>query len=69
MMVFEVGKFYRHTTGLEYSIIGKLETTMWGKTLIAETNSSDLEAVGEDMYATVNFEEISREEWMKNFSK
>jgi len=68
-MIFEIGKYYQHTTGIELSIIGELETTLWGKTLIAETNSSDFEAVGSDIYATTNYVEISKEEWMKNFSK
>lgn len=64
---FEVGKYYRHTTGKEISVIGELKTTMYGITLIAET-SNGLETVGKDSSCAVNWTEISESEWMKNFS-
>lgn len=68
-MVFEVGKFYRHTGGQELAILGELETTMYGKCLVAETNKSgNFMPVGRDESATQNYTEISKEEWMKNFS-
>ena len=70
-MKFEIGKFYRHTTGKDLAIIGELETTMFGKTLIAETKdiTECLMAVGRQESATANYTEITKEEWMKNFSK
>jgi len=68
-MKFQIGKFYRHTTGKEFSIVGTVRTTMFGDTLVAEQNDNvDLVAVGSDESATTNFVEISKEEWMKNFS-
>ncbi len=68
-MVFETGKFYRHTTGQDLAILGELETTMYGKCLVAESNKSgDLIPVGSDESATQNYIEITKEEWMKNFS-
>lgn len=70
-MVFEIGKFYRHTTGLELAIVGEVETTLYGKCLVAESNepSGNLVAVGRDESATQNFIEITKEEWMKNFTE
>ena len=68
-MVFEIGKFYKHATGQCLSIVGKLTTTMFGDTLIAEQNDSiDFQAVGSDDSSAVNYKEITKEEWMKNFS-
>lgn len=69
-MIFEEGKYYRHTTGVELAIVGKLNTTMFGETLIAETNDNiSFQAVGSTEANTQNYKEISREEWMKNFNK
>lgn len=72
-MVFEVGKFYKHTTGQCFSILSEQETTMYGKTLIAEIGGGcqtvSFMAVGRDESSTANYHEISKDEWMKNFSK
>jgi len=73
-MRFEEGKFYRHTTGEEFSIIGRLNTTMWMENaLIAETAgkgfNSGLIVVGDDEGSASNFREISKREWLKNFSE
>jgi hypothetical protein len=68
-MVFEIGKYYRHTTGEMMAIRGELETTMWGKALIAESNQrSDLVPVGRDESSAVNWMETTEDEWMKSFS-
>lgn len=68
-MVFEIGKCYRHTTGEELSIAGEVDTVMYGKCLLAESNyKPNLIPVGRDESAAVNWTEISKEEWMKNFS-
>jgi len=37
-MKFEIGKYYRHTTGYELAILCEAETTIRGKGLLAETN-------------------------------
>ena len=67
--IFEIGKFYRHTTKEEISIVGNVNTTMWGNCLAAEVaGSNTLATVGKGETATENWEEITKEEWMKNFS-
>jgi len=67
-MKFEVGKYYRHTTGKEISIICEANTTMYGETLIAEgCHCTEFIAVGSDESAAVNWIEITKEEWLKNF--
>lgn len=66
---FEIGKYYRHTTGEEIAILGRLKTTKFGECLIAESNKSiNFKAVGEEEGAAVNWKEITKEQWMKNFS-
>lgn len=68
-MIFEVGKCYRHTTGHEISIVAEVETTMFGKTLLAEqTDRLDFMAVGLSEANSENYKEITREEWMRNFT-
>lgn len=69
VMVFEIGKCYKHKTGEEIKVIGELETTLYGKALIAESGDSSLfSAVGRTEDCSVNWTEITEEEWMKNFS-
>lgn len=69
-MKFEVGKYYRHTTGHELAILCEAETTIRGKGLVAETNNpkEELCLVGMSEKHAVNYTEITKEEWMKNFS-
>ncbi len=67
-MCFQLGKYYKHTTGYCLHIVGALETTMWGLTLIAETTGNKLIAVGRDEASAVNYSEITKEEWMRYFS-
>ena len=70
MLIFEVGKFYEHTTGKQLAIICEAETTLYGKCLLAEQSDSfEFSAVGKSEDATDNWHEITKEEWMKNFSK
>ena len=71
-MKFKPGKYYEHTTGTMIKTLVEVETTMWGKTLVAERSSSiahELIPVGSDSedYAQ-NWHESTEEEWMKNFS-
>lgn len=64
---FEVGKYYKHASGQQIAIVAVAKTTMYGVTLLAEqSNRPDFIPVGfetEDSYA-----EITKEEWMRNFS-
>ena len=68
-MKFEVGKFYKHTTGHCLAILCEQETTMYGKTLLAEhtCEGDGFIAVGMDEARAINYHEISREEWLLNF--
>lgn len=69
IMVFEIGKYYKHTTGHQIHIISEIETTLRGRGLLAETNGHDeLCVVGIMEENAVGYTEITREEWMKNFS-
>jgi hypothetical protein len=67
-MIFEVGKYYKHTTGLSMQTLGNMMTTMWGLALIAEQSDGQIIAVGRDEDSSVNWIEISREEWLANFT-
>jgi len=71
-MRFEIGKFYKHTTGSMLHIISAGKTTLYGWTHIAEwagvSNHETLMAVGSDESSAVNYTEIDEEEWMKAFS-
>jgi len=68
---FELGKYYRHTTGKCMHIVGTVETTMWGWTFVAEEHSSNhLAAVGfSDDSCSVNWHETTEDDWMTGFSK
>ena len=68
-MVFEVGKYYSHPTGEHIAILGEVETTLYGTCLIAESSErADLKPVGKDESNAENWSEISKDEWMRNFS-
>lgn len=69
-MRFEIGKFYQHTSGQMISVVCQAETTMYGITFLAEqSDSPDFISVGSDSdeYAE-NWEEITKEQWMKGFT-
>ena len=51
-------------------IIGEVESTAYGKTLIGELASEpDFIPVGSDERAAENYKEISERTWQLNFSK
>jgi hypothetical protein len=56
-MRFEIGKFYKHTTGMCLSILCEQETMMYGKALLAEQTlvGQPFIAVGSDEDSAVNF--------------
>ena len=70
-MIFEVGKYYQHASGKKMAIVGEVNTTLYGdNVLVGEPDSTpNLRPVGRDESNTVNWKEISKEEWMKSFSK
>lgn len=68
-MVFEIGNYYKHSTGSILHIIGELETTMYGMSLMAEVGGEGkIIAVGKDKSSAVNYRKITKEEWDKCFS-
>ena len=68
-MKFEVGKFYKHTTGHSLHVLCEIETTMYGNTLLAEIRGgrNDFMAVGKDEDSTANYHEITKGEWLDGF--
>jgi hypothetical protein len=66
-MKFEIGKYYKHTAGHMINPLVEAETTLYGKTLIAEDSQGTLIAVGQDEDSTANYVETTKEEWLSNF--
>jgi hypothetical protein len=68
-MVFEIGKYYRHSGGGIMHIVGGAKTTMYGWCLIAEEQaSSNLKPVGSDETSAQNWRETTEADWMTGFS-
>ena len=69
-MDFEIRKYYRHATGQELAILCEVQTTMWGRTFVAEVAGRGfgpgLMPISGDTSSS-SWVEISREEWMRNF--
>jgi hypothetical protein len=57
-MPFEIGKCYQHTTGRKMKIWCRVETYMWGHTLLAETDDGQLQPVTDKADGSVNWKEI-----------
>lgn len=69
-MTFEVGKCYKHPSGEQIKIVADANTTLYGDCFIAESNKNhDLLPMGKEESFTVNWSEITEEQWMENFSK
>lgn len=65
-MLFEVGKFYKHTSGEAIHIIAKIDTLTYGNCLVAEpAYQNGLLAIGTDEESTVNYTEITESEFKK----
>ena len=63
-MVFEIGKYYKHTTGVLMHVLCEEETTMYGKGLLADGGMVELfTVVGNTEDAAVNWVEIGVKEW------
>lgn len=64
--MFEIGKFYKHSTGHCLHIVADVDTTLWGKTLVAEVIDGDEQGVVPiDRDAIEDYKEITEEEWME----
>jgi predicted methyltransferase MtxX (methanogen marker protein 4) len=71
-MYFEPGKYYKHSSGKMMHTLAIVDSTLYGRTLIAEEASEHghmFIPVGIDSedYAQ-NYVEITEQEWMTNFS-
>ena len=66
---FEVGKYYKHTTGDMLHILQYVDTTLYGRCLLAENEFGKLEAVGDQKDNAVNYKEIDSKEYYENFLK
>ena len=70
VLIFKVGKYYKHNSGEMIHIVGSCKTTLYGWCLLAESSSgSDFKPIGQSPDNTQNWEESTEKEWMKNFSK
>ena len=69
-MQFEIGKYYKHSSGMCMHIIGGVKSTLYGWTLVGEQHKcSDFIPVGSSNTASVNWTETNEENWMTGFSK
>lgn len=69
-MYFEIGKYYKHTSGLKIAILGIVTSTMYGRALVAErSDMPDFMPVAYNLEdATEGWEEITEDEWLECFS-
>ena len=79
-MKFEIGKKYLHETGMLLSVLGELETTWWGKTLVGEmislsrteddksaTGKIELVAINDEVELLRDWKKISNLKWLSYF--
>ena len=63
-MAFEVGKYYKHTTGYMLHTLFTVETMMYGFSLIAEESGTGaFRPLGTDEDSATNWVEINKKEW------
>lgn len=70
-MVFEIGKYYKHSGGGYLHILGEIKTTMWFDCFVAEEaghGNSELKPVGKDETSAQNWSETTEADWKTNFS-
>lgn len=69
-MKFEVGKYYKHSSGALLHIIGEVDSTMYGHCLVGEgTWNYNLLPVGMNESNAMNYEEINKSEWDENWEE
>ena len=67
-MIFEVGKCYEHNSGERIHVVAEMELDIYvSPCLIAETDKGSIIPIGKTDEYTVNFREITREEWLNTF--
>ena len=68
-MVFELGKYYKHTTYHYLYVCGVVNSHAYGMGLIAESihkgRNVEFMVVGSDENSSVNYTEITKEEYME----
>lgn len=64
-MIFEVGKYYKHSgSGILMHIVGAVDTDIYGTCLVGEcTHNDNLIPIGRTEEHAINHVEISKEEW------
>ncbi len=69
-MTFQIGKYYKHTSGEMMHIISGAKSTMYDWCLIAEHTGEPetFRPVGQDKANAQNWTESTEDEWMKKFS-
>lgn len=67
--MFELGKCYAHNGGCQMKIVGIMDSTMFGTCFVGEEIGGKFIPVGMSNENFVNWYEISKDSWMKNFSK
>lgn len=65
---FEIGKYYENTDGFKVHVLCVTNTTVFGKCLIAETNTDLLLPLSTLEEATLGFKEITADKWMADFA-
>jgi hypothetical protein len=66
VMVFEIGKYYKHTCGSVLHICGCAETHVFGWTLIGDNKTGELIPIGSGESHAVNYVEIKKDEFLNN---
>lgn len=65
-MIFEIGKYYKHSNGELLHIIGEVTSTRYGHCLVGESTwNYDLLPIGMAESNAMNYEEIDKSEWGK----
>ena len=62
-MRFELGKYYRHTSGAWVHIIGMVHSETWGWCLVGEDPSGALRPVGMGADHALHWEERDQRAW------
>jgi hypothetical protein len=61
---FELGKYYKHSTGKKLHICGLVDSYYYGNCFAGEDENGNLSDVGKDADNTVNWKEISKDEFI-----
>lgn len=63
---FELGKYYKHTTGTKIYICGLGETYYHGRCFIGENERGELSPVGNGKENAINYSEITKDDFVNN---